>query len=275
MTRITIANVKGGVGKTATSVNLAAFLSRKCGYRVLLVDCDPQGNCLFGLRRYFEGATDEEPQKTPALTLYDCLLKDTPIEDVILPVHGNLSLLPANAMLAVADVELMQETRGSERLKAILPQSGYDYIIIDTPTGIGLLQMSALIAGEMVIVPMPSFIAYEQGRNHLVGLLARIQRGIPDQAWDVRALQTLYRTDVRESVDLRSVLEKEFGKRLFSSYINLNTHVSGALGVGQPITEYPSTTGFTDYFRLTKEVINAAQNIAENRGRGQRATRTR
>jgi chromosome partitioning protein len=249
MTRvIAIANQKGGVGKTATAVNLATFIGLK--RRTLLLDFDPQGHCAMSF------ALDPS-LLTP--TIYDVLFGRASARDAIRSLRENTSLLPAYKDLAIGEVELRDALRGEERLRrAIESVSGdFEYVVIDCPPSLGLLAINALLAAQTVIIPISSPMAHK-GTTRLAELMDEINTAF-DQSWDIYALQTFYRQGVRESESLRERLAKDFSDNLLDSKINLNTAISTAMGAGRPILDYPNTSGYLDYRRFAEEVINVSE----------------
>jgi chromosome partitioning protein len=248
MKTIAIANQKGGVGKTATSVNLAAFLGQK--RRTLLVDLDPQGHCAQSF------ALDEE-RLTP--TIYDVFFNHVSTTEAIRPLRDSLSLLPSNKELAIGEVELRDALRGEERLKRSLEglESSYDYVIIDCPPSLGLLAINALIVAEYVIIPVSTSTAHK-GTSRLLELMDEINEVFGKQ-WEIYVLQTFFRQGVKESESLRERIEQQFKGRVLNSRINLNTAISTAMGAGRPILDYPHSSGYMDYRRFSEEVINVAE----------------
>lgn len=265
MKTIAIANQKGGVGKTATACNLAAFLGMK--RRTLLVDLDPQGHCA---QAFALDASLLSP------TIYDVLFGRAQATESIRSLRENTSLLPANRELAIGEIELRDAFRREERLVQALDGLEYDYVVIDCPPSLGLLAINALLAAQLVIVPVSSALAYK-GTNDLFEVMADLKTAFKSE-WDVRALQTFYRQGVRESESLWERLKEDFADHLFRSRINLNTDISVAMSSGRPLVDYPRSSGYLDYRRFAEEVLNATEaqtnTSTATSGRGVRSGRT-
>lgn len=253
MITIAIANQKGGVGKTATSVNLAAFLGQK--HNTLLVDFDPQGHCA---QAFALDANLLSP------TVYDVLFGRSEALEAIRALRERASLLPANRELAMGEVELRNTYRREEKLRSALDGLSYEYVLIDCPPNLGLLTVNAMMAADYVIVPISSSLALKEALE-LLELLGTLKQAF-GKSWRVLALQTFYRQGVKEHENLRFRLSEEFGEHLLDAKINLNTDISVAMSAGRPMLDYQRSSGFLDYGRLAKEVANATAERQGNTG---------
>lgn len=245
---IAVINQKGGVGKSTTSINLAAALG-EMGKQVLLVDLDPQGNSSSGL------GIDKGKVKT---CIYDVLF-DEPLEHAIIPdVCEGLDLVPATINLAGAEVELVSEIAREARLKEALGRmrGKYDYIFVDCPPSLGLLTVNALVAADKLLIPIQCEFYALEGVTKLLDSMNRVKDRLNPGLTIFGVLMTMY--DARTTLSKQVVQEVRgyFGKIVFDTLIPRTVKLSEAPSYGQPITQYdPSGKGAKSYIDLAKEVI--------------------
>ncbi len=246
---IAVINQKGGVGKSTTAVNLSAALG-EMGKQVLLVDLDPQGNTSSGL-----GIDKRQVQHC----IYDVLLNDVKIEDVIIPdVCEGLDLVPATINLAGAEVELVSEMARENRLKdAVGAMRGrYDYIFIDCPPSLGLLTVNALVAADKLLIPIQCEFYALEGVTKLLDSMKRVKSRLNPTLDIYGVLLTMYDGRTTLSKQVVSEVRNFFGKTVFETLIPRTVKLSEAPSFGQPITQYdPAGKGSLAYTELAKEVI--------------------
>lgn len=247
---IAILNQKGGVGKSTTAINLAAALG-EMGKQVLLVDLDPQGNATSSL------GVEKSLIKN---CIYDVLLADTPINQVILPdIYEDLDLVPATINLAGAEVELVTEMARENRLKdAIGPVKGkYDYILIDCPPSLGLLTVNALVAADKLLIPIQCEFYALEGVTKLLESMKRVKSRLNPTLNIFGVLMTMYDSRTTLSKQVVEEVRNYFGKIVFETPIPRSVKISEAPSYGMPITQYdPHGKGSIAYIELAKEVIN-------------------
>lgn len=250
MTRIlAIANQKGGVGKTTTSVNLAASLADS-GKRVLLVDMDPQGNATTGC------GIDKSQLEAG---VYELLTDQASVEAVIQPAgSGGFDVIGANSDLTAAEVELLQVSAKESRLRYQLARVSqrYDYIIIDCPPSLNMLTVNALVASDGVIITMQCEYYALEGLSALLNTIRQIARVLNPSLQLEGVLRTMY--DPRNSLtnDVSAQLEEHFGDKLFRVCIPRNVRLAEAPSFGQPILVYdPTSKGAIAYQGLAGELI--------------------
>lgn len=250
MSRIyTIANQKGGVGKTTTSVNLASSLATY-DKRVLLVDMDPQGNATMGC------GVDKNSLES---SVYDVIVgKAKPREAVQRVDQASMDILPANRDLTAAEVELLQVAGKENRLRhaLMLVAADYDYIIIDCPPSLSMLTINALAACEGIIIPVQCEYYALEGLSDLMGTIKRIAKVLNPKLEISGILRTMY--DPRNSLtnEVSNQLHQHFGDRVYRTTIPRNVRLAEAPSYGQPANIYDRTSrGAIAYLGLAGEII--------------------
>ena len=245
---ISIANQKGGVGKTTTSINLSTFLAKK-GRRVLLIDADPQGNATSGL-----GAN-----KDVEVSVYDVLVGDIKIEETLQKsIIKNLYVCPSNINLAGAEVELVSMMSREQRLKEKIDEikEVFDYIFIDCPPSLGLVTLNAFTASDSVLIPVQCEYYALEGLGQLLNTVELVKKHLNKYLQIEGALLTMY--DIRTNLSNQVVKEvkRYFGDKVYKTVIPRNVRLSEAPSYGMPITEYdPKSKGAKSYDKLAKEFI--------------------
>jgi len=244
-----IVNQKGGCGKTTTAINLAACLAAQ-SRNVLLIDLDPQAHATLGL-----SIKPEEAERG----MYEVLIGETPLEDVIRQVLPNLSLAPSNIALSAIEQFLAGTPERERQLAARIATlvDSFDYILIDCPPSVGLLTFNALIACQEAIVPVETSFFSLQGVVKLSETIKLISEKIGHEI-AVRILPTKFDRRAGYAKDVLAKIRERFAPITMATTINLNDKLREAVSLGLPITEYaPDSAGFKDYMALAREVIAA------------------
>ena len=244
---IAFANQKGGVGKTTSAVNIAAALGMQ-GKKVLLVDCDPQGNTTSSV-----GVSRKVPQ-----TIYDLFIERAKTADAIVHTEfKNLDLIPANSSLNGAEFELVDAERREKRLKdALKPvKELYDYIIIDCPPSLGILTVNTLVAADGVVIPMQCEFLSLEGLSQLIMTIRQIkQRWNPDI--DITGiLLTMYNGRLNLTLEVVDELKKYYANKLFRTPVARSVRLTEAPGFGKPIVYFDRwSKGAIAYMEIAKEL---------------------
>jgi len=243
-----VANQKGGVGKTTTAVSLGAGLA-EIGYRVLVIDLDPQGNATTGLgvdARNFE------------VSMYDVLMREIPMEDCIEPTNlKNLFIAPATIDLAGAEIELVPVFSREFRLRRALQSivDDFDYVLIDCPPSLGLITVNGLAAADEVLVPIQCEYFALEGLSQLVRNVQLVQSNLNPTLEIGRIVLTMYDARTKLSEQVASEVRAHFGDKVCRTMIPRTVRISEAPSFGQPITVFdPSSRGAIAYRELAKEV---------------------
>lgn len=246
---IAFSNQKGGVGKTTTCVNVAAYSAVK-GRRVLLVDIDPQGNATTGLG--FEKSTIKK-------SVYKVIINDDPIEENILHTEiENLDLLPANIDLAGAEVELVLKKNREQVIKSSFAsiQDKYDYIFIDCPPSLGLLTVNALVAANAVIIPIQSEFYALEGLSQLMNTITLVKKHFNAGLNLEGVVLTMYDGRALISRQIAEEIRKYFKSKVYEIVIPRNIRLSEAPSHGKPILLHdPKSNGARAYAALTDEFL--------------------
>jgi chromosome partitioning protein len=249
---LAIANQKGGVGKTTTAVNLGASLA-ELGYRVLVIDLDPQGNATTGL-----GVNARNLDSS----VYDVILHDLPIEDCIEPTNlRNLFLVPATIDLAGAEIELVPVFSRELRLKRAIATvlDDFDFVLIDCPPSLGLLTVNALAAAYEVAVPIQCEYYALEGLGQLLSNIERVRANLNPDLSVTTIIMTMYDARTRLAEQVVEEVRRHFGERVCRSVVPRTVRLSEAPSFGQPIIVFdPTSRGATAYRELAKEVSGGA-----------------
>jgi len=246
---LAVVNQKGGVGKTTTSVNLAAALAQS-GCRVLLIDLDPQGNATMG------SGVDK---RNAARTVYHVLLGLSELAGARIKVEkGGFDLVPANRELAGAEIELVElagrETRLKEALERVLDD--YDFVLIDCPPSLSLLTVNALTAAQRVLIPMQCEYYALEGLSDLVATIKRVRSNLNPQLEIAGLLRTMYDPRNTLSQQVSQQLEEHFGDKVYRTMVPRNVRLAEAPSHGVPAVLLDATSkGAQAYLGLADEIL--------------------
>lgn len=245
---IAVLNQKGGVGKTTTAISLAAYMT-KAGKSVLLIDFDPQGNATSGL-----GLTKNNISQTT----YELLLGQVTLaQTVVKTALTRLDVVPSNANLAAAEIDLASMANRERILQQRIGEPQYDIVLIDCPPALGLLTINALVAADYLLIPVQAEYYALEGLGQLLSVFQRVKQGLNPRIEILGVVVTMYdkRTSLAEQVYRE--LEKHFNEKVFKSVIPRNVRLAEAPSYGRSIVEHDKwSKGARAYKQLTKEVLS-------------------
>ncbi len=254
---ISYSNQKGGVGKTTTCVNMAAYLAQ-AGKKVLLIDLDPQGNATTGL-----GFQKSSLKKS----VYNVIIEGEPVRDNVLEtVLPNLFILPANIDLAGAEVDLVYKKNRDKVLRAALEpvKSAYDYLLIDCPPSLGLLTINALAASDSAIIPIQSEYYALEGLSQLMNTIKLVQQHLNRSLKVEGVVLTMYDGRSLIAKQIAAEIKTFFSKKLYEIVIPRNIRLSEAPSHGKPILLHdPKCMGARAYAALTEEFLKKTEGKGE------------
>ena len=247
---IAVVNQKGGVGKSTTAINLSACLAEK-EKKVLVVDMDPQGNTTSGF------GVDKDDLET---TLYNILVEESETEGVILRnILPNMDLIPSNADLAGAEIELVGVDGREYLLKAYIDKikNQYDYILLDCPPSLSLLTINAMTAADSVLVPIQCEYYALEGLSQLIHTIDLVKERLNSNISIEGVVFTMYDARTNLSMQVVENVKNNLQQNIYHTVIPRNVRLAEAPSYGQPITEYePKSAGAESYRRLAEEIIN-------------------
>lgn len=254
---ISFSNQKGGVGKTTTCVNMAAYLAR-AGKKVLLVDLDPQGNATTGLG--FSKGTLKK-------SVYNVVIEGEEVKDNVLPTElEGLFILPSNIDLAGAEVDLVYKKNRDRVLRAALEKvkGSFDYVLIDCPPSLGLLTINALSAADSAIIPIQSEYYALEGLSQLMNTISLVRQHLNRSLKVEGVVLTMYDGRSLISKQIAAEIKKYFSKKLYEIVIPRNVRLSEAPSHGKPILLHdPKCMGARAYAALTEEFLKKTEGKGE------------
>ncbi len=250
---IAIANQKGGVGKTTTSINVAAYLAHY-GYKTILVDMDPQSNSTSGLGF---------AQNNTSISVYSLIIyNEDPNKAIIETPYENLKLIPSTKQLSGAEVELVTVFKREYRLKEAIQklEEKYDFIIIDCPPSLGLLTINALAAAKDIIIPIQCGYFALEGVVQLLNIVDMVKRSLNPKLEVEGVVLTMYsRSKLADGIIIE--IKNHFGDKVYNSVIPKNVRLDESASHGKPIIEFEhNARGAKAYDELTKEIITGYKN---------------
>jgi len=252
---ISIANQKGGCGKTTTAINLASTLAFN-GQKTLLIDLDPQAHATLGL--------NVEDQNS----LYNCISKLTPhklkIKDIIKKVSNSFDIVPSNVLVGTLEQELADEIGRELKLTEILSEIKglYDYILIDCPPSLGFLTVNAIRASDEIIIPVETSRFSMQGVDHLMDIANLIRERLGHPV-DTKVLITMFDSRLRHSFTMLGHMKEKFSGRLFDTIVHINVKLKEAAVMGEAVIKYDKyCRGSKDYLSLAREILSLNRPLA-------------
>lgn len=250
---IAIANQKGGVGKTTTSINLSASLAAK-GKKVLVIDTDPQGNTTSG----FGVEKNDLDNTVYELMLSECSIKECILNDVI----DGVSIIPSNVNLAAAEIELIGVDRKEYILKREVEwiKDGFDYIIIDCPPSLSMLTINAMTTADTVLVPIQCEYYALEGLSQLIHTINLVKERLNPDLDIEGVVFTMYDSRTNLSMQVVENVKSNLSQKVFQTLIPRNIRLAEAPSYGMPINAYdPESAGAEAYMQLAEEVINGGK----------------